>query len=60
MLSIAPTPVENWTPPAEGEPQSIIALLVEALMQPERYSIVARDGEIFVEPVAGASPRRAS
>ncbi len=60
MQSIAPTPVENWTAPLEGQSQSIIALLVEALMQHERYSLVTRDGEIFVEPVVGPSPRRAS
>jgi hypothetical protein len=59
MLSIAPAPVENWTVRTEDQPQSIVALLVQALMQPERYSIVTRDGEIFIEPVGSPTLPRA-
>ncbi len=35
---------------ASGEPVSILAALIGALREPERYSIVTRDGELFITP----------
>ena len=38
--------------PAQEEPVSVVAALIEALTNPERYSVVARDGELFIRPIA--------
>jgi hypothetical protein len=37
------------------EPVSVLATLVGAITNPDRYSVVFRDGELFIRPRAGAS-----
>jgi len=52
----AASPVQAM-PPARviNEPVSVLAALVGAITNPDRYSVVFRDGELFIRPRAGAS-----
>jgi hypothetical protein len=54
MLStpmVAPAADTASPPPTSDEPVSILAALVDVLMQPERYNIVTRDGELVINPL---------
>ncbi len=45
--------------PALDEPVSVLAALIGALTNPERYSVVARDGELFIRPARWGASRLA-
>jgi hypothetical protein len=37
-------------PVVDNDHVSVLSALIGALMEPERYSIVSRDGELFIKP----------
>jgi hypothetical protein len=45
--------------PAREEPVSVVAALMEALTDCERYRVFARDGELFIRPACSGVSRMA-
>ena len=43
--------------PAPDEPMCIFAALIDGLTSPERYTVEARNGELFVTPCNRAASR---
>ena len=53
--------VETVSPaPAPGEPMYVFAALIDSLTSPERYSLEARNGELFITPARIATAARGS
>ena len=44
----------------EEAQDNVIAALVEALSGSDRYELIERDGELFVQPIASARPARST
>lgn len=42
---------QTAAPAADGE-IDVVGALLEALASPDRYRLIQRDGELFIEPVA--------